>query len=80
MAAPSLLRVFYTVQGEGEENDDSVPNCFLMDRPSSGLLKAHDVLARFPPAAAAAEVCRYEMEDASITCISSTPLVHPSIP
>ena len=57
---PSLLRVLYTIQGE--ENDaasssaSAVPNCFLMDRPPSGLLKAHDVLARFPPAAAAAEV------------------------
>lgn len=66
MAAPSppsqssLLRVLYTIQGEededGRESDASFPHCFLMDRPPSGLLKAHDVLARFPPAAAAAEV------------------------
>lgn len=60
----SLLRVLYTIQGEEENDSDdsassssaSFPNCFLMDRPPSGLLKAHDVLARFPPAAAAAEV------------------------
>ena len=54
-AASSLLRILYTVQGEEEDGTDD-PNCFLMDRPPSGLLKAHDVLARFPPAAAAAEV------------------------
>lgn len=59
-ASNSLLRILYTVQGDGDDDNDEsgpcVPNCFLMDRPPSGLLKAHDVLARFPPAAAAAEV------------------------
>ena len=61
-SASSPLRVFYTVQGEHDTDTDTddataaVPNCFLMDRPPSGLLKAHDVLSRFPPAAAAAEV------------------------
>lgn len=55
-SSSSLLRVMYTVQGEEDDSHSPYPNCFLMDRPPSGLLKAHDVLARFPPAAAAAEV------------------------
>jgi len=60
---PLPLRVLYTIQGSSsfaDENDASsaYPCCFEMDMPSSGLLKAHDVLAAFPPAAVAAEVSK----------------------
>jgi hypothetical protein len=61
---PPPLRVLYTIQGsssfadEDDASSSAFPCCFEMDMPSSGLLKAHDVLAAFPPAAVAAEVRR----------------------
>ena len=65
ISMPLPLRVLYTIQGSSSfsdtagDDDDALsayPCCFEMDMPSSGLLKAHDVLAAFPPAAVAAEV------------------------
>jgi len=92
---PLPLRVLYTIQGSStfsdtaDDDDDAssaYPCCFEMDMPSSGLLKAHDVLAAFPPAAMAAEVREERREGGgalsspSISQALNSGLTYPSIP
>lgn len=69
---PLPIRILYSIQdpssgyassacGVDEDDVESssfIPCCFEMNMPSSGLLKAHDILAAFPPAGVAAEVGR----------------------
>jgi hypothetical protein len=43
----SYATVLYTIQGELDGDDD--PYCFLVPVPASGVLRAMDLLSRFPP-------------------------------